>query len=717
VEREAERQPFARARSYLSYSPVAKWSALVAAAGTGLLYVALLIALWLFTELVIHHGALPTFADLSPQRQGEFLGQWNNLPQQTRLERLTELGLEPGPAEALAGTETESLLPPQREIIWESDLHQSLRKRVDGAAASVVAYDNEGRDLSDRGILSLVVRSRSPWAAAVAGWLAHQNPWMWQFRSANHPNFFYYLTGLLLVALVLALARAVLMFIGDEMAARASIEATSRMRRAVYHHTYRLGTLAIKALGPSEAVTIFTRYIEAVHDALYVWLTTVFREPIKFALLVLLALVIHPILAVVFLLSALLVWLIGGQLATYYRRQGRAAASRAAEQLTLLRESLMLMRLVKVYLMELFNQSRVERLLSRHAEAQLYRYRGDAIYKPLLIFLATLVAIVMLYAGGLIVLHDQLGVSSAIILATALVSLYWPLTAWLRHRKELRRGREAAVHVFRFLSRPGEVGQVVGAEFLPPTAKQLEFDNVTLREPGTNRLLLQDVSLSIPAGQRVALISADDMEKHAFVYLIPRFLDPTSGEIRIDEHNLRWVTLDSLRNQIALVLQHNLVFHDTVANNIGCGDTAYTLPQIIEAAKVAHAHQFIQKLPKGYETTIGELGHSLSVGEQFRIALARAILRDPAILIVEEPEKALDDETKALLDDTFARVLPGLTVIFLPSRVSTIRSCDQIFLLHKGKLEAAGVHRELLANNPLYRHLHYITFSEMAEQV
>jgi ATP-binding cassette subfamily B protein len=177
------------------------------------------------------------------------------------------------------------------------------------------------------------------------------------------------------------------------------------------------------------------------------------------------------------------------------------------------------------------------------------------------------------------------------------------------------------------------------------------------------------------------------------------------------------VTLDSLRAQIAVVLQHNLVFHDTVANNIGCGDPAYTLPQIIEAAKMAHAHHFIQKLPRGYETAIGEQGHSLSIGEQFQIALARAILRDPALLIVEEPETPLDDDVKSLLDDTFARLLPGRTAIFLPHRLSTIRSCDRIFLLHKGRLEAAGDHRHLLSQNQLYRHLHYLEFSEMAEQV
>jgi ATP-binding cassette subfamily B protein len=319
--------------------------------------------------------------------------------------------------------------------------------------------------------------------------------------------------------------------------------------------------------------------------------------------------------------------------------------------------------------------------------------------------------------GGLIVLYGQLGVASAITLATALVSLYWPVEHWLGSRKVLRRGRESAVVLFNFLDRPGEVGQVIGAEFLPPLSKQLEFDNVTLRDAASGRVLLQNVSLTVKAGQRVGLVGADELEKHALVYLIPRLLDPTSGEIRIDQYNLRWVTLDSLRAQIGVVLQHNLVFHDTVANNIGCGDPAYGLPQIIEASKIAHAHHFIQKLPQGYETLIGEMGHSLTLSEQFRIALARAILRDPALLIIEEADIPLDDDTKALLDDTFARILPGRTALFLPHRISTIRSCDQIYLLSKGQIEAAGIHRELLTQNPLYRHLHYLEFNEIAEQV
>jgi ATP-binding cassette subfamily B protein len=201
----------------------------------------------------------------------------------------------------------------------------------------------------------------------------------------------------------------------------------------------------------------------------------------------------------------------------------------------------------------------------------------------------------------------------------------------------------------------------------------------------------------------------------ALVSLIPRFLDPTEGEIKVDGRSLKWVTQDSLRAQIGLVLQNSLVFNDTVANNIGCGDPSYTLPQIIEAAKLAHAHQFIQRLPYGYETQIGELGHSLRPGEQFRIALARAILRDPSLFIIEEPTDHLDDDTKDLVDDTLARVLAGKTVIYLPHRMSTLKECDRVYLLHEGRIVAAGEHRELMTENELYRHLYYLEFNPFAE--
>lgn len=818
----AERRAFARAWSYLNYNAPAKWTALVMAVITGVLYVAMLAVLWLFADLMVHRGRIPSYADLGPQEQAEFAQRW--LEQSPRGAALEDLGLEKSSHfQRLGDADPADLSPEDQSLVWRAYVYRLLRDRVGGQAAMLVlpSYQElppaerdgvlaqwqaipieerrklfedlafpagvsqplvtadraqlnadqqetvwlatlfhlyagseiqagkDSRDvmhdrlailrerltagpddplpalppsgdaaLTDRGILSLLVRTslHGRLYMPIVGALARMDPWMWKPVWGGR-NYLAYLTGLLVIVVALGLLWALAAYAMREAAARAVIEGTTRLRRAVYHHTFRLGTLAFRALGPSEAVTVFARHVEAVHDGLYYWITVFFREPVKFGLLLAFALLVNPWLGLAFLCFALLIWLIGRGIQGRFRKEAQIATNQAAERLTLIRESLMLMRLVKTYMMELFNQSRVERQLSRYAAAQQQRYHGQAIYPALLPFLALLAGAVLLFVAGLNVLSGRLGVAGAITLAVTLVSLYWPLTDWLGHLKYLRRARESAVQLFQFLDRPGEVGQVGDAEFLQPLSKQLEFDNVTFKEPGTGRTLLQEVSFTVPYGQRIGIVGPDDQEKHALVYLIPRLLDPNNGEIRIDDHNLRWVTLDSLRAQIAVVLQHDLIFHDSVANNISCGDPAYTLPQIIEAAKTAHAHHFIQKLPQGYETVIGEQGHPLDVGQTYRIALARAILRDPALLIIEEPEQTLDEDVKSQVDDTFARFLPERTVIFLPHRISTIRSCNQVYLLHRGRIEAQGEHRELLSSSPLYRHLHYLEFAEIAEQV
>jgi len=285
----------------------------------------------------------------------------------------------------------------------------------------------------------------------------------------------------------------------------------------------------------------------------------------------------------------------------------------------------------------------------------------------LLVFLGTFAALVLLYVGGLIVLHDQLSVASAIALSTALISLYWPIESWLANRRILRRGRESAVILFKFLSRPGEVGQVVGAEFLPAMGRHIEFDNVTLREPGTNRLLLQDVSLTIQHGQRVALVGPDDLEKHALVYLIPRFLDPSSGEIRIDQHNLRWGDA-----RLAARPDRRGVAAQTWSFTTRWPTTSAAATRRTRCRRSSRRPRSLTPTTsfrscRRATNTHRRAGAFPERQRAIRIALARAILRDPALFIIEEPATGLDEDMKALLDDTLTRVLPGRTAIFLPA--------------------------------------------------
>lgn len=730
-----DRQGFDRALAFFRYSRLSSWTALAASVLTGVVFVAMLGLLGLFFDLCINQGKVPCLSQLPVRERDEFIASIQ-LPadSEKRKERIEEfseivgeLKLKDPNLSRLASAEDLERLGNaarelRRDLLWMAALPGFFEQAVSAAAAEEVRevlrqqvkkYGPAlalGRDLDDLGILGLVARTRSGYQGWFVQLLARWNEWTWRYGTV------YYLQGLFVASFALTLVRASLFFAGNVLAARAVVETVTRLRRALYLQTFRLGTLAFRSLGPTEAVGVSTRHLEGLHEGLFLWLTTELRESIKFGLVLLFALLVNFWLAMVFLLLAGLIWLVAGQVAAFYRAKVSAAERETAEQLALLQESLMLMRLVKVYLMEQFNNTRFEKQLASYAAAQSERYWGEAFYRGLFRALAALAGLAIMYITGRVLIIGSLGLTSALVLTVALVSLYWPAVAWLDARRKMRRARGSAKIVFDFLDRPGSVGQAGDAEFLPALSRSLEFDNVSLKEPGTGKRLLNGVSLTIKAGQKIALVGPEEMEKHALVYLLSRFLDPSHGQIRIDKKNIREVTLDSLRVQVATVLQHNLTFNDTVANNIACGDPAFNLARITEAAKVAHAHQFLQKLPKGYETVIGDLGHSLSTGEQFRVALARAILRDPALLIIEEPVGPLDDDTKAMIDDTFSRILPGRTVIFLPHRISTLKSCDRVFFLHEGRVADQGDHRELLQANDLYRHLQYLEFNEFAGQ-
>jgi ATP-binding cassette, subfamily B, bacterial len=519
------------------------------------------------------------------------------------------------------------------------------------------------------------------------------------------------------LAVGLTVGWAALGFLTRYLAAIAATEASVRMRRAVYHHAFRLGSLTIRNTGPGEAAGLVARNVEAIYDALVAWLTVTVREPVRLALLLLLAFLTHFWLALIFVTGAVLAWLLGTQLRGMFQAGNVRAAQQGSQHLALLQESLTSLRLVKSYVMEIFNQGRLERQLNGYARAGLHRETSEALRIALASLGLALATIALLFIAGLIVLDNQLSLAGLVFLAVVLGCALLPVRNWLEHRRVIARGEEAAVALVKFLDRPSDISQVVGAEVLPPLARGIEFDNVTLRDPGTNRLLLREVSFSIPAGGRVALVGSDERAKHAAVCLLLRFLDPTSGEIRIDEHNLRWITLESLRKQVGVVLQHNLVFNDTIAANIAGGDKSFKLPQIMDAAKLAHAHQFIHKLPRGYDTPIGDMGQALTVSERFRIALARAVLRNPLVLVIEEPAAhLLDEDTNHFLDDTYGRMLPGRTVIFLPHREKTLQTANPIILLHQGRIFASGEHLALMKDIGLYRHLFYVEFNEFAHQ-
>ncbi len=299
----------------------------------------------------------------------------------------------------------------------------------------------------------------------------------------------------------------------------------------------------------------------------------------------------------------LLVWLIARALNRDARQAMESALRDASVQLCLLHEDLGLLRTVRIYGVGDYDRQRFDEHLDRYLQADTRRIITSAPINPsagLLYGAALTIALGLL--GYNVVVNDQISIATMLILLVSLAGLAYPISEWLRLGKAIRQANRSARGIFEFLERRPELHQNVGAHFLNALKEQIAFENVEL-ESRSGRRLLEAISVEIPAGSRTAIMGQDDDAKLALVCLIPRLLDPRSGRVLIDGHDLRDVTFESVRAQVATVLQADLVFTDSVLVNIGLGDSMNTLPRIIEAAKLAHAHHFIQDLPHGYDTT------------------------------------------------------------------------------------------------------------------
>ncbi len=550
------------------------------------------------------------------------------------------------------------------------------------------------------GLLAVIPHTDGHWTTPAVRpaleWVAGWNTWAHTSDGL--------LTQLFAVSIVVLLLRVLFLNAAAHLAGTAAIEDARLLRRDVYNHCYRLGTLAIDPDEQTEVGKLITAKIEAIQDGDIAARTTVPRVFTLLALAVVVLLVVHLWVGLAVLFLGGLVWLLAGQSAAWFRRDARVAERRAEHQMSVMRESLRLMLLVKCYLMERFSQTRVERQLSDLAKTARRQHRGETLSRPTLYTVAAITGVLVLYVAARVVTGGHLspaglGVQVACAVAVAVAAL-----RWIAANVKVRKGRAAEADVDEFFERRTDAGQPITAKFLQPLARKIELLEVSFREPGTGRMILEQVTASIPAGKRTAVVCADPAEARTFAFLLTRFLEPTGGEMKFDGENTRWVTFDSLRTQVALVLADHTTFTDTVANNIGCGDS-FTRPQIVEAAKVAHAHGFVQQLPSGYETVVGGSGHSLRPGERFRLALARAVLRDPAVLVIEEPTEPFDPDSAALIDDAIARLQPGRTVIMLARRSSTVKKADEVVVIQDGKVAGANDHDTAASGSQLHKSL------------
>jgi subfamily B ATP-binding cassette protein MsbA len=336
--------------------------------------------------------------------------------------------------------------------------------------------------------------------------------------------------------------------------------------------------------------------------------------------------------------------------------------------------------------------------------------RVSAAARPVTEYAVVVVAVVMLWLGGReIFVSHTLQPHTFVMFVTALLSTISPLKTLAEVNANVHQGVAAAERVFAILDTPPEVADHPGAGVLAPFRDRIRYEAVSFAYGGGSPVL-QGIGFEVKRGEVVALVGPSGAGKTTTMDLLARFYDPTSGRVTFDGTDLREVTAHSLRGQLGIVTQETILFHDTVRNNIAYGSPGASDAAIREAARAANALGFIDALPQGLDTVIGERGARLSGGERQRLAIARALLRNPPILLLDEATSALDTESERLVQDALDRLMRDRTVLVIAHRLSTVQHADRIVVLDKGRVVVSGTHAELMEREGPYRRLYELQF-------
>jgi subfamily B ATP-binding cassette protein MsbA len=392
------------------------------------------------------------------------------------------------------------------------------------------------------------------------------------------------------------------------------------------------------------------------------------------------------------------------------RKFSRKSQQRMGSITTFLHETIAGNRIVKAFNMEEYEKRRFAEENNRFFRIVLKRVKIRALSHPLMELLGGIAVAIIIWVGGYRVIRGELTPGAFFSFMTALFMLYAPIRDLNKVNLEVQEGLAAAIRVFELLDTTPEVRDEEGAIPLPPISKGIDLKEITFKYG--EEAVLKDISLHAKVGEVIALVGMSGAGKTSLVNLLPRFYDVEKGHIFIDGRDIRKVTIKSLRDHIALVTQQTILFNDTARNNIAYGSLTCSDQEIIEAAKAANAHDFIQRLPQGYETIIGEQGVKLSGGERQRLSIARALLKNAPILILDEATSSLDSDSETEVQKALEQLMKGRTVFVIAHRLSTIRNAHRIIVLSDGQIVEEGTHEELIALQGEYRRLYDLQFKD-----
>ncbi|MDX8376916.1 MAG: lipid A export permease/ATP-binding protein MsbA [Mariprofundales bacterium] len=410
-------------------------------------------------------------------------------------------------------------------------------------------------------------------------------------------------------------------------------------------------------------------------------------------------------------------------IARFGRKMRHATADGQAsmgELSSMIEETIGGMRIVKAFGMEPYEKQRFAKLTGDFLQHQLRVLRVNALSFPIMELLAGFGIAGVLYYGGMRVAEGLTTPGTLMSFLAALIMLYEPVKRLSRANNDIQQGLAAAERVFELMDKTPIIMDANDANVLPMFKDKISFEDVSLTYAGENQKpVLSNVSFQVNAGEIIALVGRSGAGKSSLANLVPRFFDVSSGSVLIDGHDVRTLSQASLREHIALVTQEIILFNDTIRNNLAYGhdDAEHDMERIEKAAKAANAHEFIERLPQGYDTIVGERGVILSGGQRQRLSLARALLKDAPILILDEATSSLDTESERLVQTAIDRLMKGRTVIVIAHRLSTIRNADKIIVLDAGQVIETGKHEELLAHGGLYADLYSLQFQSFPKDL